>query len=90
MNKKDQKELKKSWALTVVGVLLGFLVSVSGQAMYDMYINGFTAKKISLFIGFSVFSIIFANLFYFMIETINEPEDKSFFKFINRYIRYII
>lgn len=88
MNKREKHDLKRDWALIVVGSMLAFFLSVSANGFYDT-LQSFAWKPWKLFVVFGVLSLFGAGLFGYMFEHAEDLEDdsKGFVYFVKGYIR---
>lgn len=83
MNKKEQKEIRRSWTLVVIGSLLAFFVGVSSSAFYNFY-NNSSWKDFKIFVLFAVISIFLMDTLSLGIQNFkefNKMSEGEFFKF---------
>jgi hypothetical protein len=85
---KFERDLGANWLIAIEAAVLGFFVSIAGNACYNILDLGFTAKRLCILMCFAALSIFFAGLLMFMIENTKllREKDTTSFKIIKLYI----
>jgi len=83
MNKKEQEEFGRAWALVAISAVLAFFVGIAANGFYASLID-FSWKSFGIFIFFAVLSLVLIDILSFGIENIKKfkkMSDWKFFKF---------
>lgn len=76
MNKKEHKEFKRGWALTVVGIIIAFSANISANGLYD-YMHEHWRNSLLIFIISGIITMAAISYLTFFIENSEKLRDKK-------------